>query len=332
VRVRDGWVEIGGNRTGSFLIAWGEEPLLSYATDPEHFSEEPLFLLGVAHQGCLAKARARLLADGPFESSKLTPLNVERGPEVPWPQYTLDRPAEAEACPFCDSRNHLTDEHIWPIWYSKELGKRGAKLSGQAVVNGRIDITVPVCATCNNRWMSVLESDAGPLLISMTDAASSVDSKISLSSKDQARLATWAVKTAYLIDVYQQPSIVPRGFLHQLALQRRPNNNTVVWLAGFTPDSALRAEKRALNFLTNTGERTHNSPNAFAVTFTILNVLFQVLGNFNDEHFTLRDERHQYQPALFRIWPNPEESLAWPPAFGFSSKSWSGLVDSINDR
>src|SRR5258708_39753253 len=61
VRVRDGWVEIGGNRSGSYLIAWGEEPLLSYVTDPEHSPDEPLFLLGVSHQRCLSRVRARLL-------------------------------------------------------------------------------------------------------------------------------------------------------------------------------------------------------------------------------------------------------------------------------
>jgi hypothetical protein len=114
-------------------------------------------------------------------------------------------------------------------------------------------------------------------------------------------------------------------------LQRRPNDYTVVWVAGFTPDSAARAERRALNFLARSGEPTHNSPNAFAVTFTILNVLFQVLGNFNDSNFTLEDTRDQYKPALFQIWPSPEESLSWPPAFGFSAISWNGLVDSIND-
>ncbi len=198
------------------------------------------------------------------------------------------------------------------------------------MVEGRIDITVPVCATCNNTWMSVLENDTMPLLTSMADAASPGKPSINLSSTDQIRLATWAVKTAYLIDAYRQP-VVPRGFLHQLALQRRPNDYTAVWVAGFTPDSAVRAERRALNFLTRSGEPTRNSPNAFVVTFTILNVLFQILGNFNDSDFTLSDERHQYAPALFKIWPDPANSLPWPPAFGFSVTSWAGLVSSIDD-
>src|SRR5262249_52777590 len=145
---------------------------------------------------------------------------------------------------------------------------------------------------------------------------------ITLSKADQTRLATWAVKTAYLIDVYRQPVIVPRGFLHRLALQCRPNDSTYVWVAGYTPDAAARAEKRAMDFLTATGEPTRNSPNGFAVTFTILNILFQVVAQFNDDSSNLKDDRWQYAPALFRLWPNPSESLAWPPSFGFSAVSW----------
>jgi hypothetical protein len=330
VRARDGWVELGGNRSGSFLVVWGQEPLLSYATDPESFPDEPLFLFGVAHQRCVRAARIRL-SDGTADlDDVLIPLEVERGPQVPPVPYKLHLPSEPTACPFCDTQVGLTEEHVWPEWYSRELRKLGVQLTGHGVRGNRIEITVPVCATCNNTWMSVLENDTRPVLMAMVDAAKAGNAPITLSLDHQVLLATWAVKTAYLIDVHRGP-VVPRGFLHQLGLQRRPNDYTVVWVAGFTPDAAARAERRDLNFLTRSGEPTNNSPNAFAVTFTILNVLFQVLGNFNDSNFTVEDARDQYKPALFQIWPSPVENLRWPPAFGFSAISWNGLIDSIND-
>lgn len=263
-------------------------------------------------------------------SDELTPLEVEHGANVPPVPHMLHLPAEPRSCPFCDAKIGLTDEHIWPAWYSKELRKLGVRLVGQGTRNGRIDITVPVCATCNNIWMSVLENDTQPVLMAMKDAAKAGSPAMVLTRSDQILLATWALKTAYLIDTYCGP-VVPRGFLHELALQRRPNDFTMVWVGGFTPNSAARAERRALNFLTRNGQPTNNSPNAFAVTFTIMNVIFQILGNFNDSNFALKDDRDQYRPALFQIWPSPAQHLNWPPAFGFSSISWNELVESIND-
>jgi hypothetical protein len=48
-------------------------------------------------------------------------------------------------------------------------------------------------------------------MLSMADAATRGNPPIELTATDQTRLATWAVKTAYLIDAYQAP-VVPRGF------------------------------------------------------------------------------------------------------------------------
>jgi hypothetical protein len=178
--------------------------------------------------------------------------------------------------------------------------------------------------------MSVLEGDAKQLLVSMADAATGSRPPVSLNAVMQVRLAKWAVKTAYLIDAYQAP-VIPRGFLHEFALQRLPNAWTVVWVGGYTPDVALRADKRALDFLTSTGKPTKNSPNAFVITFTILNMLFQVVGHFNGGTWTLRDDRRQYDGALFEIWPNPTPNLSWPPSLGFSRASWDDLGASITD-
>lgn len=328
---RHSWVIVGGTRSGSYLIFWGAMPRLVYATDPLSVPDEKLFVLGVAHQTCVDAARARIEAGGVRLPAELPDLEIDLGDQVPMPPYTLDKPAEISACPFCDSVEGLTREHVWPDWYSRELQERGAVLTGDIIVDNRIEITLPVCGDCNNKWMSVLESDAKKLLLLMADAATGSRSPVRLSAPDQARLATWAVKTAYLIDAYQAP-LIPRGFLHELALQRVPNAWTVVWVGGYTTDVALRADKRALDFSTTAGKPTINSPNGFVITFTILNIVFQVAGHFNGGTWTLRDDRKQYDDALFQIWPNAAPSLGWPPGLGFSRASWDDLAASITDR
>ena len=329
VRVRDAWAEIGGTRSGSYLIMWGAEPLLVRITDPGRVPDEPLFLLGAAHHECLGRARARLEAGRVDLPAELPDLLVEQGPDVPRVPYTLDLPVEPDACPFCDTRTELTCEHIWPVWYSKQLQARGVTLTGDIVSHNRIEATVPVCRTCNNTWMSVLEKDAGQLIIRMTDSGMGQSPPVILTPGEQIRLATWAVKTAYLIDAFQRP-VVPRGFLHELALRRIPEDCTFVWVGGYSADVAARADRRVLDFLSSNGP-TRNSPNAFSVTFTISNVLFQVLGHFNGGKTYFMCNRPQYDPALFRIWPSPSGDLSWPPAFGFSRVSWDDLVASISD-
>ena len=45
----DGWVTIGGTRSGSYLLLWGAMPRLLHVTDPLRVPDEKLFMLGVAH-------------------------------------------------------------------------------------------------------------------------------------------------------------------------------------------------------------------------------------------------------------------------------------------
>lgn len=330
VQARDGWVGIGGTRTGSYLLTWGAEPLLARATDPDRVPDEPLCLLGVAHHACVERARARFEAGTIALPGELPILDVEQGPHLPKLGYTLHLPPRPDACPFCDCTTGLTDEHVWPKWYSRDLQARGATLTGDNVRRGRIDLTVPVCGTCNHTWMSVLETDTGPLLTDMMRAGTGQSRPIRITLDQQARLATWAVKTAYLLDVQKQPT-VPRGFLNEFALQRAPNESTIVWVAGYTPDVAARSEKRALDFLSR-GGRTRNSPNGFVVTFTIFNVLFQIVGHFNGGPAVMSGGRRRgYEPALFRTWPAPSTDLTWPPDVAFSRTSWDDLTASITD-
>lgn len=335
VESRDGWVIIGGTRNGSYLVFWGSMPRLSYSTDPLRVPDEQLFLLGVAHNHCVGRARSRLEAGTVRLPAELPDLEIETGDRVPpLPPYALDKPVVPGFCPFCDSRMGLTDEHIWPVWYSRELQARGANLTGDIIRDNRIEVTIPVCGDCNNRWMSVLEGDAKRLLVPMADVGTGSRPPMRLNAAQQIRLATWAVKTAYLIDAYEgyQAPIIPRGFLHEFALKRTPNPWTIVWVGGYTADVALRADKRAFDFLTSDGQPTNNSPNSFAITFTILNVLFQVFGHFNGGTSTLHDNRQQYTGALFRIWPDPAANLNWSPSLGFSRVSWDDLVTSISDQ
>ena len=78
----------------------------------------------------------------------------------------------------------------------------------------------------------------------------------------------------------------------------------MVWVAGYTPRDAARAHKRAMDFLMKNGEISTNSPNGFVVTFTIFNVLFQVVGHFNGGPATLMTAGRSTVRPCFRYGQN----------------------------
>jgi hypothetical protein len=61
-RARDAWVELGGTRSGSWLMAIGVDAGRMFADTFPPPSDEDLFILGVAHRTCLEQARRLLRA------------------------------------------------------------------------------------------------------------------------------------------------------------------------------------------------------------------------------------------------------------------------------
>jgi hypothetical protein len=173
--------------------------------------------------------------------------------------------------------------------------------------------------------MSVLEQDVSACLSPMF-----AGTRATLDGDAQALLATWATKTAYLIDVATTP-VIPRGYPQQLQIARRPPEGTIVWISAYKqPRRAAAAWKRAYRFPVR-GANHPAEPNAYAITFTVTRVIFQVVGHFSAGAATLRDGRDGLAPALLRIWPPEAQSIAWPPPFVFNDESIELLVNSIND-
>ena len=243
-------------------------------------------------------------------------------------RYELHLPPVPSSCPFCGATDDLTDEHIWPKWFSRRLRELGATFQSSRNPGKTVqylDLTVPVCAACNQVWMSVLENDVAALLSPMV-----LGRTTNLNRDDQRVISTWATKTAYLIDAATDP-IVPRGYAHSLRDTRQPPRGTVVWLSAFEgPASAGVAWKRAYRFADHTGWRP-DDPNAYAITFTAFRVLFQVFGHFSAGDATANDDRHGLRPALARIWPELDGEVSWPPSKVFTNDSIEMLIESVVD-
>jgi hypothetical protein len=107
-------------------------------------------------------------------------------------------------CDFCGHRSPRAKEHIWPDWLLRQFGIEKSTMANThiAVAGGSVSKRVQsassmlyggVCNTCNNGWMSQLESEVKPIL---TELISSAGSKDALLGNEANVLALWAFKTA----------------------------------------------------------------------------------------------------------------------------------------
>jgi hypothetical protein len=303
VTARDSHCRFVGKRDGSVLLALDAKPLTAFATDIDRVFEPGLLLLGVAHRDCVSEARRRLEAQQVKLPEDLPRVMAdEQAGDLP----QLHLPPGADACAFCGSPP-TTDEHVWAKWISDELRRNGSFLIQSDHGPRRqpsINITVPVCATCNNRWLSVLENDVRPVLAPLVRG----ERMRLLSVEDQRLLATWGVKTALLLDLSTGSPVVPAGFFHDFRLRRCPLESHFVWLGAYGGSNrAVWASHRGLQLGASPGE----PPLGFVTTFTAFRVIFQVVGQFATGGATIQDDR-LWSAGLHQIWPVGNEPIKWP--------------------
>jgi hypothetical protein len=102
----------------------------------------------------------------------------------------------------------VTLEHILPQWLAAEIEMPDVKLQHFRHDENKSESTLirahglntyatrQVCFRCNNGWMSRLESQTKPLILSLMKTERSV---LMLTDGERKRLSRWAVKTAFLI-------------------------------------------------------------------------------------------------------------------------------------
>jgi hypothetical protein len=139
-------------------------------------------------------------------------------------------------CMFCDGAA-ATKEHAWPAWLvrrfpspsgvSVDLERGGVALDPWRLATAETTVKF-LCASCNNGWMSQLESRAMPVIASLLD-----DSSITLSPSTQTTLALWAVKTAMVFEVLREGRDWFYDSLERTQVRNGvlPSGHTSVWVA-----------------------------------------------------------------------------------------------------
>ena len=207
-----------------------------------------------------------------------------------------------------------TDEHVIAKWVSRTLNPdqergrlidKGSDFARRLV---KVDDTVPVCAECNEGWLSVLENDTRPILQPMILGADP-----QLEPPEQQLLATWAYKTALLLDLSSDAPTVPAWLFHALRQRREPFGGAIVEIGAYLDRTwAVWARPVPLRI----GRAATEPPNGVVVTLVVGRAVFQVIVAHG--HLSISDTR-VYRGGLSRIWPTPGVDLEWPPnglAFG----------------
>jgi hypothetical protein len=318
-RNRDAWVQFGGTRSGSWLIAIGTAAGLSVSDPLPPPASEDVVLLGVAHKDCIKQARDRLRL-GAVELDDVLPALMLDIPAKDDPSLRVNLPAAVNSCPFCGvSGGRMTVEDIFPMWLMKELRRRGARPLDGRPTRHIVGPTTPVCADCNNNWMSVLENDVKDALLSLVDHARPIN------AQEQLLLATWATMKAILFETLLSTRNVPRGFAHDLRIDRKPHRGTYVWIAAYCDGTGNLQVIPWLIFAEDSDDII-----AVCITFTVVKVVFQVLIPFMEGDLSPKVE--SFFDSVKMIFPRPTENLIWPLPYCFDESSIKALSCRIYDN
>lgn len=213
-------------------------------------------------------------------------------------------------CIFC-GRSPTTIEHALPTWLTATLPGSGGFTNVLALPHSRrwrspeLDLkTRSVCARCNSGWMSMLETEVRPILSAMLRGLA-----LPLGPASQRTLATWACKTAFVLDQLGHRDIPP-AILQTLFAEGAPGIGWLVWLARYAgPISSVLQG----SVLFDRNEPSHHL--GWLGTLAVGTVVFQVLTPFSGEDFSPWGDADF---PLFMIWPFTTV-MEWPPSVSLTS-------------
>jgi hypothetical protein len=185
-----------------------------------------------------------------------------------------------------------------------------------------LQIQLP-CHTCNEGWMENMESAIEQYLVPMA----TVGVPVTLDPRRQLDLASWAVKTALVLD-YLRPKkrVVPDAEYPALYANQRPSNRHIVWIGKIDPRkdnlvvSTLKNRIPRINVpkndaaaMTQVNESIAIGEWLYIATFSLGFTVFQVMGG-NMSNPVILDTGSEHRASLTRIWPLNGQNVRWPPA------------------
>jgi hypothetical protein len=240
----------------------------------------------------------------------------------------------ARECVFCGAPAK-SKEHIWPNWAARFMAAEGPANHHLNIVQaGEADsdrswkqkqflMTVrAVCATCNHGWMSALEGRLKPFFEEALQGQGQL-----LGEEFQRDLATWALKTAMMVECAQnpdKPAILPEECPHLFA-HGEPSPRVRIWMAAYDGVvSTAVGHMWGLDFAAEQDPdpaRQHGEIWGGTVVFGP--VVFQLLGSNVPGLLELAE---MTTPDVHQLWPY-DQPFTWEPTPGLGDGELPDFMD-----
>jgi hypothetical protein len=235
-----------------------------------------------------------------------------------------------KTCIFCGSRVD-SNEDVWPKWVirllrtSKDervpMKTRRYKSPPKEWLTTHSALKAGVvCRTCNNGWMSRLETDVRLILSPMI-----LGSAITLSGSQQERIVTWLTKAALIFDSMDKGEVFYDALdRHHFRKAIEPFPETYVWLGRYTTTCGIRSFSDHRTLLTKLS--SGNSAKIHVLTWCIGQLVLQITSVKRLAHSDLAAKMDfqsigpKLSDALVQAWPVNLLDVTWPPSLSFNDK------------
>jgi hypothetical protein len=157
-----------------------------------------------------------------------------------------------------------------------------------------------VCASCNSGWMSDLETRVSPLLV-----PDRLDGRL-LSHDEQELLATWAMKTALVLNAAETPDrrVIPPKVARRFGRDRHIPTPTEVWITSYTGADDERPALAYLGIDLDDRQDHHRGWRDLAVTtFLVGPFVFQIFYVLRTLGITGLERTFPPGTHISRLWP-----------------------------
>jgi hypothetical protein len=251
-------------------------------------------------------------------------------------------------CIFCGG-SPTTREHIWASWLGQHIKKTKVNFSSSmTIVNldrTRQDIVKVwggdphgrrlqiVCRSCNNHWMSDLQTVAKPVLIPLIAGKSIV-----LTSDRQKALAAWAAMSVICAEYFYPEraatSVTDRRWFFK---NRVPSHNMRIWIGDFDRQkwkavwahSSLRISEREGKYPWTVHPDGTPRPNTQTTTFVVGRLFIHAYSCPFPEILNAEKAVNAVDQRLSQIWPPRHSFLVWPPTDTLSDRDADRLTAAI---
>lgn len=209
----------------------------------------------------------------------------------------------------------------------QQIFQEGRPLEEREYSKPAHSITVGVvCESCNNTWMSDLESRAKPYLEPMLDGYGRL-----LHESAQRTLATWALKTSMMVEHTHgaKRHVIPSQEYDHLFTHGKPSERIRIWIAAYGGSYAVAVGSAAGFDVQMAGEvyrewePDRGLRDVWAVTILFGPVVFQVAGTTLPR---LLEGLELPTMNTHRIWPD-QRPFTWAGRPGFDEQQVVGLAD-----